>query len=39
MDRIEASRALARVFAYLGCGHIDRARTAAQPLIEWLRSL
>jgi len=39
MDRSTASRELARVFAYLACGRIDAARTAAQTLITWLESL
>lgn len=39
MDRTEASRELARVFAYLAVGNTDKARTAAGRLIEWLQAI
>ena len=39
MDRNEATRALAKVFAYLACGKPAEARTWAQVLIEWLESI
>jgi hypothetical protein len=39
MDRIEASRALGKVFAYLACGKPDKARPFARQLIEWLQSI
>ena len=39
MDRTTASRELARVFAYLACGKLGAARTAAQQLINWLESI
>jgi hypothetical protein len=39
MDRQQAARELARVFAYLACGQVDKARGAAQQLINWLQSI
>ena len=39
MDRTEATRALAKVFAYLACGKIEDARRHARPLIDWLEAL
>jgi hypothetical protein len=39
MDRTDAARSLAKVFAYLACNKPDAARAAAEPLIAWLRSL
>lgn len=39
MTRTEASTAIAKVFAYIACGHYDKARLHAQPLIAWLSSL
>ena len=39
MDRTEASRQIARVFAYLACGKTAQAREAAQTLIAWLATI
>jgi hypothetical protein len=39
MDRIEASRALGKVLAYLACGKPQLARPFAQQLIAWLQSI
>lgn len=39
MDRTEASRELAKVFAFLACGKVAAARTHAAALIAWLESL
>lgn len=39
MDRTQAARLIAQVFAYLACGKPDQARAAARPLIAWLESL
>ena len=39
MDRTEAARLLAKVFAFVACGQRDKARQHAQALINWLRTI
>lgn len=39
MDRATASTHLAKVFAFLGAGRLDQARTHAAALAAWLLSL
>jgi hypothetical protein len=39
MDRADATRAIAKVFAYLACGKRDMAREWARILIAWLETV
>lgn len=39
MDRNEAARAIAKVFAYLACGKPEQARQYARQLISWLQTI
>ena len=39
MDRTEVARAIAKVFAYLGCGKPELARPWADKIINWLQSI
>lgn len=39
MTREEASRAIAKVFAYLACSKPELARPFARRLIAWLESI
>jgi len=39
MTRQEAAAAMAKVFAYLGCGKRETARDWAQRLIAWLETI
>jgi hypothetical protein len=38
MDRTQAARLIAQVFAYAACGRAVEARQAAQTLITWLET-
>lgn len=39
MDRHEAARCIAKVFAFLACGKPEAARPWAQQLIHWLEAI
>ncbi len=39
MTRSEVAQAVAKVFAFLGCGKVDEARAWARKLIEWLETI
>ena len=39
MDRQDAARAIANIFAYLACGHHEEAREWARKLIVWLETI
>ena len=39
MDRHEAARAIAKVFAFLAVGNREAARTWAQQLVTWLEAI
>ena len=39
VDRHEAARAIAKVFAFLASGKREEARTWARQLIEWLETI
>ena len=39
LNREEAFRAIAKVFAYLNCGKPEKAREWALKLIEWLETI
>ena len=39
MERSDALRAIAKVFAYLNCGKKESARVWARQLISWLETI
>jgi len=39
MDRQTAARHIAKVFAFLACGHPEQARVHARALVAWLQSI
>ena len=39
MSRTEAAQCIGKIFAYLGCGKPELARSWALKLIDWLRTI